>query len=118
MVTGSINLTAFKSKVTKVKTASGEVDAIIIPLASNGLEVHKNGSVYMNIVAWENKKPQEYSTHMIKQSFSKDKQAKMSDEEKRFQPIFGNLLIKDGNQHQDVVNTDDTIEEPTGDLPF
>lgn len=118
MVTGSINLTAFKNKITKVKSTSGEVDALIIPIDANGLKIHKNGSVYFNFVAWENKKPQEFSTHMVKQSFTKEETAKMSSDDKNNQPIFGNLLIKDGNTYQDAVNTDNSLSVGDGDLPF
>lgn len=121
MVTGSINLTAFKHVITKVKNKAGEaVDAIVIPLDANYLKKHEtNGSFYFNLVAWENKKPQEHSTHGIKQSFNKEQMASFSAEEKNSQPFFGNLKIAD-NVAQSVVNTsnDFTVGAGGDDMPF
>ena len=92
-IKGSINLSAFKHILTKVKNQAGEsIDALIIPLKSNGLMVNeKSSNVFFNIVGWDNKTQNDYSTHMIKQSFSKEDTEKMSDDEKKNQPIFGNL---------------------------
>ena len=122
MMTGSINLSAFKNKLTKMKTKKGkEIDVLIIPLKSNYLEVAKNGNVYFNIVAWANKTPNDHSTHGVKQQFSKDVRESMSKEEQYDMPFFGNIqaLVDSGfkEANNTVEGTDDDFEEDD-DMPF
>jgi F0F1-type ATP synthase gamma subunit len=114
MVTGSFNLSAFKHVIRKVKNSAGvEVDVIIIPLEVNNLTLHKNGNVYFNLIAFENKTPNEQSTHGIKQSFTKEVRETMTEQ----QPFFGNLKITDGTPKQQN-NVDNGIASEPIDGPL
>jgi len=122
-ISGSINLTAFKSILTKVKNKEGKkVDALVIPLDANFLSIAKNGNVYLNIIAWANKTPNDYSTHMVKMSLTKEMKEDMSKEEQYALPILGNLqaLVESGytyaNNSSKVDKMD--LEEQDDDLPF
>lgn len=125
MITGSLNLTAFKSVITSVTNKQGEkIEGVFIPIKANLLEKHSNGSVYCNIVAWENKTKNEYSTHGIKQSLKKEVREAMSKEELDSLKFLGNLKVDAGGQSAPQVNTDESLsgsnipEMPTDDLPF
>ena len=77
---------------------SGKVKGLFIPYEVNKLFVsEKTGAVYLDIVAFKLKEPQEHSTHIVKQSFSKDERDKMTEEEQKNKPILGNLNVKEGN---------------------
>jgi hypothetical protein len=91
MITGSLNLSALKHVIMETKGKSGQVKGVFIPLEANDLQQHENGNVYINVVAFEMKEPKDYATHIVKQSFPKEKRESMSKEEKDAQPILGNL---------------------------
>lgn len=125
MITGSITLTSLKNVITSVKKPNGEeIKGIFIPLEANKLEVHTNGSVYLSIVAWENKTPSDKSTHGIKQNFSKEVREAMTKEESYALPFLGNLSVKGSGESTPTVNTDANLEAGilptmgTDDLPF
>lgn len=124
MITGSINLTALKSAVRDVPSKNGgKVKALIIPLEANYLETNANGSVYLNIAAWE--KETQYSTHYITHNLKKDLREKLKAEGVQT-PILGNLVVKNNEAPQGVVNTDNSISDISvvdsginpDDLPF
>jgi|SRR5690554_2458972 len=124
MITGSINLSALKHAVREVDAKGGKTKALIIPLKENNLEQHTNGNVYMNIVAFENKTQNDFSTHMVKQSLKKDVRDAMSDEEKRSQPILGNLMadkpktVESNNCSDDLDLPENSSSDDDDDLPF
>lgn len=109
MITGSINLTALKSAVQEVPSKNGgKVKALIIPLEANYLEQHSNGSIYLNIAAWE--KETQYSTHYITHNLKKDLREKLKAEGIQT-PILGNLVVKNNETPQGAVNTDNSIAD-------
>ncbi|MDA3818504.1 MAG: hypothetical protein PF486_14070 [Prolixibacteraceae bacterium] len=116
MITGSINLSALKHAVKEVNAKNGKTKALIIPLKENYLEQHANGNVYMNIVAFENKKENEFSTHMVKQSLKKDVRDAMSEDEKMSQPILGNLMANAQGKQEQAPNTDANLDLPSSDV--
>jgi hypothetical protein len=71
------------------------VECIVIPIIENNL--FKGEKVLtLSIVGFEfeSKQTGEYKdTHLLKQSFSKEKLAAMTDEEKRALPILGNARV-------------------------
>lgn len=93
IIFGDINLAAFKHVKMKTKGKNGEVKGIFIPFDANRLKEHKKGGVYFNIVAFQLKEPTDYGTHILKQSFTKEQREKMSEEDVKEQPIFGNLNV-------------------------
>ena len=113
MITGSINLAALKNAVIEVPTKDGKkVKGIFIPLDSNSLEVHTNGNIYMSIVAFENKTPNDFSTHMVVQSYKKEVREKMKLDGIQ-SPILGNLTAK-ASEPAANVNTDTSISDGAG----
>jgi hypothetical protein len=115
----NINLRQFKHAITT--TAKG-VKCIIIPIKENNLVEGEKG-VYFNATGFEIKKSAEgqKQTHLVKQSFPKEKYEAMSDEEKNAQPIFGNLTVWQGHaepEPQTMNDPDYSNVAQTDDLPF
>ena len=95
---GKLDFLKFKNScVISVKGKTGEKKGVFVPIEDNGLfvttdENNKAKGAYFNFAVFENKQVGKYGdTHMIKQSIDKDARSKMSDEEKRAMPIFGNM---------------------------
>jgi hypothetical protein len=124
-IRGKMNLAKLKSVVKKVKGKNGMIDCIIIPIEENDLFLSKKGSVFIDLIAFENDKIKEY-THMLKQSIDGDKYKAMTKDEQFAMPILGNLeYIDDTSSSAPVVSTelpdakDLTVEEEqSDDLPF
>lgn len=114
--------------IINVKGKTGEKQGVFVPIEDNKLFVSKDESnktkgAYLNFVAFENKQPGKFGdTHMIKQSIGKDARSKMSDEEKRAIPIFGNMKPMEFNNATHAVEapveTSYNKEEDSSDLPF
>lgn len=88
----SINLLHLKSIIAEV---SGK-KCVIIPIEDNDLFVsqdegaEKPKGVYVRLAAWETS-GKYGDTHLVKQSFSLEKRRSMSEDEKKAQPILGNM---------------------------
>jgi|LSQX01.1.fsa_nt_gb hypothetical protein len=79
---GIVNLTSREGKVKK---------CLVIPIAENYLYEGEKG-IYADFIAWEMRERKENgATHLIKQSLPKDARDRMSEEEKRALPVFGDL---------------------------
>lgn len=110
---GKLDFLKFKNScVISVKGKTGEKKGVFVPIEDNGLfvttdENNKAKGAYFNFAVFENKQVGKYGdTHMIKQSIDKDSRSKMSDEEKRAMPIFGNMKPMEFN------NSSQTVESP------
>lgn len=111
-----VNMAAFKHVVRKMKNKSGEmVDCIIIPLDANYVFTGEKG-LWVDITAIAVKEPKYDDTHILKQGLSKEVYEALTDEQKRAQPIFGNMgpWKKGGNNA--AANIDTGSEDD--DLPF
>ncbi|WP_055096830.1 hypothetical protein [Gabonia massiliensis] len=90
----SINLNLFKfdkAAVVPLKGKSGETkQCLVIPIEDNDLYLGERG-VYANFIGLSSDKLNNGKTHIIKRSFSREKQQSMSDEEFNSQPIFGDI---------------------------
>lgn len=89
----SINLNLLKFKSCGVMSLTGKTGTkrcIVIPIEDNHLVEGEKG-VYANFVGWETDKLTDNRTHMVKQSFNKDVFEKMTDDDKKNQPIFGDI---------------------------
>jgi len=127
---GKINLAALSShKIAKfaVKGSKETIECIVIPIEKNHLYKSEKGNVYLDIVAFKLKEPMRdedsavQQTHLVKQSLSKEIRAAMSDDDKRNQPIIGNLNIFEGGSYQEKEAVpDESISVPAdgSDLPF
>lgn len=100
---------------------------LVIPIEENGLwESAKTPGVFgINIVGfdYEDKSDKQYKdTHLLKQSFSKEELAKMTEEQKKAIPILGNARVSGGSsEHAEAAPNDANngkVAEGLGDLPF
>jgi DNA-binding cell septation regulator SpoVG len=115
-----INLRQLKSAVRTMKSASGDIECLIIPIDQNHLVKGEKG-LYLDMQAYElkEKKADRKDTHLIKQGFTKEVFDAMTDEEKKTTPILGNLIVW-GYQEPAPVNVEiaDTQQGEGDDLPF
>lgn len=100
MITLNLNLTALKHGLVKGKE-EGEV-LICIPVKANCFVLSEKKNVYLNVVGfeYEDKSDKQYKdTHILKQSFSKDERAKMSEAKLKALPIIGKARVSGQLQH-------------------
>ena len=117
MITQRINLRQLTHAL--MTTPKGE-KCIVIPIAPNKLFEGEKG-IYLDIVGFEfeDKSDKQYKdTHLLKQSFSKDELAKLSDEEKKAIPILGNARIAGSSHKEAEPKGSDSIAATPDDLPF
>lgn len=123
MITLKLNLTALKHGLVKGKTEGEEI--LCIPIKLNQLYKSEKGNVYFDIVGFEfeDKSNKQYKdTHLLKQSFSKEAIATMTDEQKKALPIIGNARVNSGQaQHSESAPNSVTggeVANGVNDLPF
>lgn len=68
-----------------------KIDCLAIPIDLNNLSVSATNEVYLNMVAWESDKLKDGQTHLLKQSLPKELVDRMSEDEKKAQPILGSI---------------------------
>lgn len=129
---GKINLAALPShKIASFAQAGSKetIECIVIPIKKNHLYKSEKGNVYLDIVAFKLKEPMKdddgavQQTHLVKQSLPKEVRASMSEDDKKNQPIIGNLNIYDGGgsgyqEREAVQDTSFGAPADGGDLPF
>ena len=96
MITGKINLAQLVHGIKKVKTAKGEEDCLIIPIAQNKLFKSEKGNVYLDFAGFEiaPEKRKGDDTHLIVQSF--DQATRDANKAANIQsPILGNMRASD-----------------------
>jgi hypothetical protein len=122
MITLKLNLTAFKHGLVKGKTADEVI--ICIPIKANSLFMSEKKNVYLDIVGFDftDKSDKQYKdTHLLKQSFTKDELASMTEEQRKALPIIGNARVSSGTAHAEAAPnsvTGDDIANGVDDLPF
>lgn len=89
-ITSTITLSAFKNAVVIKHGKNKDVECLLIPLDQNGLKNGEYGVQFETVGFPFDNKGKGKATHIIKQSFPKDVLDKMSEEEKKAMPIFGN----------------------------
>ena len=113
---GKINLSGKNGQLKK---------CLVIPIEENYLFEGEKG-IYADFIAWEMRERKENgATHLIKQSLPKDARDRMSEEEKRALPIFGDLrdAMTEKREMETYSMPDNnpgyaTAPEPVDDLPF
>ena len=110
-----INLLQLHAVVKNIKSQSGEVECIVIPIRQNSLFKGEKG-IYLDLQGFELKQKREGSkdTHIIKQSFPKEVYDKLTDEQKKELPILGNAIFWDGSNQE---TTSSAIVLDDSDLP-
>ncbi len=120
-----IDLTAFAGagKINLSGKDGKQKKCLVIPIEENHLYEGEKG-FYADFIAWEMREKKENgATHIIKQSLPKDARDRMSEEEKRALPIFGDLrdamTEKKGLETYSVpAQAGYATEPPVDDLPF
>ena len=101
--------------VTNIKGKTATKRCLCIPIDDSGLFLGKQGC-YLNMTAIEMQNPQFSDTHCIKVSYDKEVYEKMTEEEKKAQPIIGGLHQLERKQEQMAVSGYMTPEDE--DLAF
>ena len=98
--------------LTKIKGKNETKECLCIPIEDAKLFVGTKGT-YLDLAAIEVKEPKYEQTHLIKRSLPKDVYDAMSEEERKEQPIVGNM-------HELKATTQKITEtaEAEDDLPF
>ncbi len=118
-----INLSKFKSGIRMITGKSGiPKKCLIIPIEENDLFQGKDDNVYVDFIAFpiKERKADSKDTHLVKQSFSKEKQESFTDEQKKDLPIFGNVIDwgKQNRPPDAELSSDSGKIESADDLPF
>lgn len=121
----NINLLKLKNAcIVTVKGKSATKKGVFIPIEENDLYVALDESlkpkgVHLGLSSWELKEKGQYGdTHLLKQSFSKEFRATMSEEELKSTPILGNMKpIEKTNDVSNVHATEVQVAD-NDDLPF
>lgn len=116
-ISTKVNLAALKHSVKKLKGQTGEVECLIIPIEANSLFKGEKG-VYLDLTGFEikNKANESKDSHLVKQSFPKEVYEKMTDEDKKAQPIIGSHILwgQSGQLGDSIV----VVQAEEDDLPF
>jgi len=124
-----INLRQFKGIVTNIKGKAGNmVECVVLPIAENQFVKGEKG-VYVDLIGFHLKEKiaDRKDTHLVKQSFSKEVLAAMTQEQKNAMPIIGNAIDwSKVNREPEPAKTNDlqgaVVEIPVveggDDLPF
>ena len=92
---------------------------IIIPVDDNPCMFVGEKDVYLNIAAFATDSQQYGDTHMLKPNLPKDVREQMTDEQRRQQPILGNMRpLHQEMQSQGAPMQADQLDQPQDDLPF
>ena len=120
-ISGKINLmqlTAVRKMITGKDNKP--VECIVLPIEKNKLFIGKNG-VYLDLIAFgidpAKITAENPSTHLLKQSFSKEVREAMTEDELKALPILGNLQVWSG-QGESEPASDMGVQEENDNLPF
>ena len=117
-ISGKLNLLQLNAVRKMITGQLGPVECLVIPIEKNKLFVGEKG-VYLDLIAFEieNKKGDSKDTHLIKQSFNKEKREKMTDVELKALPILGNLQVW-GDQIESELVSSPELQNEIDPLPF
>jgi hypothetical protein len=121
-ISTKINLTAFKNAAIITSGKNKDVDCILIPIAQNHFFKSEKGAIYLDLIGFETPKEKRKGkdTHLVKQSFSKEVLAAMSEEEQKALPILGNHIDWDQSGEGGGEREESTakVVADLDDLPF
>lgn len=123
---GKFNLLKFKNScIVSVKGKSETKRGVFIPIDDNNLFISadenlKPKGAYIDFTAWENQQPGKYGdTHSIRQSLAKEVRERMTDDELKAVPYFGNMKPYTlENAAKTVEAPSSQVDEGLEDLPF
>lgn len=103
--------------VTNIKGKTATKRCLCIPLDESGLFLGQKGC-YLNLTAIEMQNPQYSDTHCIKVAFDKEVYDKMTEEEKKAQPIIGGMHVLGRKQDLQTMEVNTFYAPDDDDLPF
>ena len=122
---GKLNLLKFKNSCIITVKGNATKRGIFIPIDDNNLFVttgddQKARGAYVDFMAWENQQPGKYGdTHGIRQSLPKEVRERMTEEQLKAAPYFGNMKPYEMQNASQTVEAPATqVEETTDELPF
>ena len=123
---GKFNLLKFKNScIVSVKGKASTKRGVFIPIDDNNLFISadenlKPKGAYIDFTAWENQQPGKYGdTHSIRQSLEKEVRERMTEEELKAVPYFGNMKpYTVENAAKSVEAPAAQVDEGLDDLPF
>lgn len=98
------------------KKGGGTTKVIILDGPSNHLFFSDKGSVYIDLVAFENREIKYDNTHSIKQSLSKEIRDKMTEDQLKSMPFLGNMKPLGGGTNQ-VAQSSGRTDSGYGEMP-
>ena len=115
-----VNLTQLNGAFLKELTGrTATKRCIIIPVDDNPSMFVGEKGVYLNIAAFANENPQYGDTHMLKPNLPKEVREQMTDDQRRAQPILGNMRpLRQELQTQGQPIAADNLDQQQDDLPF
>ena len=117
-ISGKLNLMQLKAAIRRMDGKSGPIDCLVIPIEANHLFRGDKG-IYLDLIAFENKAKNDAikDTHLVKQSLPKEVLEAMTEDEKKSQPILGNLRVW-GEFIEHPPQSDMTVQDEITGLPF
>jgi len=117
-ISGKLNLLQLHAVRKMITGQLGPVECLVIPIEKNKLFVGEKG-IYLDLIAFELEKKKEDSkdSHLVKQSFSKEKREKMTDAELKALPILGNLQVW-SDQIESEPTSNSELQNEIDPLPF
>ena len=117
MITGHLNFMYLKAAIRLLKGKDGGmVECVVLPIEANNLFKGEKG-LYFKWIAFESKQEGSKDTHLIKQSFDKEKREEMGEEQIKALPILGNLRVWGPREESEPVSSMEMGFEDDG-LPF
>ena len=115
-----VNLTQLNGAFLKELTGrTATKRCIIIPVDDNPSMFVGEKGVYLNIAAFANENPQYGDTHMLKPNLPKEVREQMTDDQRRAQPILGNMRpLRQELQTQGQPIAAESLDQQQEDLPF
>jgi len=117
-ISGKLNLMQLKAAIRRMDGQNGPVNCVVIPIEANHLFQGDKG-IYLDLIAFESKTKNDAikDTHLVKQSLPKEILDAMTEDEKRSQPILGNLRVW-GEYQEPAPQSDMTVQDEISGLPF
>ena len=111
----SLNLASLTHTRKMMKNKDGqEIECLVIPIELNKLHKGEKG-LYLNLIGFQYKDPKEKVTHIVKQSFSKDFLASLTEDQRKALPILGSHSVYDGISSESELAA---VQSEDDDLPF
>lgn len=122
---GKINLLRFPNAcIVSVKGRTQTKRGVFIPIDDNHVfvsadEEGKPRGAYIKFIAWDNERTSQYGdTHSLRQSIDREDRDRMTEEEQRAVPFFGNMKPFVPQNAASFVQTTTAEVAAQDDLPF